>query len=81
MAVIDDIPGAKVEVIANGEPLQEYDDGDSENTASRITKYIRVSPDGTFEIIVQFLDDYVATRGLRTEVRLDGLKVSSNLLA
>jgi hypothetical protein len=81
MAVIKDIPGLKVEIIANGEPLQEYDDDEAENSATNVTRYIQVGSDRIFAIVVQFLDEYVATRGMRIEIRLDGVKVSATLLA
>jgi hypothetical protein len=81
MAVINEIPGLKVEIVANGEPLPEYDNEDVDNSASKITRYIQRSPDSTFEVIVQFLDEYVATRGVRIEIRLDCVKVSSRSMA
>jgi hypothetical protein len=81
MAVIKDIPGLKVEIITNGEPLQEYNDDEAENSSTNATRYIQVGSDRTFAIVVQFLDEYVATRGMRIEIKLDGVKVNATLLA
>jgi hypothetical protein len=79
MAVINDIPGLTVEVIANDAPLCEYLDSDADNTASQVTNFIEVHPEGTFEILSKFHDDFAATHGFRIEVRLDGNRVSSYL--
>jgi hypothetical protein len=79
MAVLDHIPGLTVEVVANGERLHEYPDHDADNTASQVTNYIKVHPEGTFEILCKFLDNFTTTHGFRVEVRLDGNRVSSCL--
>ncbi|KAH3956417.1 hypothetical protein HBI70_068090 [Parastagonospora nodorum] len=79
MAVIEDIPGLTVKVIANGAPLDEYSDADADDHPKQATNYIEVHSEGTFEILIQFFEGFVATYGVRVEIRLDGIKVSSSL--
>ncbi|KAH4957629.1 hypothetical protein HBH77_120090 [Parastagonospora nodorum] len=79
MAVIEDIPGLTVEVIANGAPLHEYSDADADDHPKQATNYIEVHSEGTFEILTRFLDGFATTYGVRVEVRLDGTKVDSFL--
>ncbi|EAT87833.2 hypothetical protein SNOG_05442 [Parastagonospora nodorum SN15] len=79
MAVIEDIPGLTVKVIANGAPLDEYSDADADDHPKQATNYIEVHSEGTFEILIQFFEGFVATYGVRVEIRLDGTKVSSSL--
>jgi hypothetical protein len=80
MAVIPDIPGLKVEVIANEEPLKEYDTEVADDAAKTVTKFVEVRANDKFEISTTFDDDFVATHGFLLEVRLDGSKVYSTLL-
>jgi len=80
MAILKSCPGLKVEVIANGIPLREYTNGDLNDPQATITRYVEANTEGTFEVLYQFLDEYVATYGVGAEVRLDGIKVDSSLI-
>jgi hypothetical protein len=40
MAILESMPGAKVEIIVDGTPVQEYDDDNGPLLSRQITKYI-----------------------------------------
>lgn len=43
MAVLDNYPGLKVEVLVNGLPLQEYFDEDQEATPTTASNYVEAT--------------------------------------
>ncbi|KAF2809635.1 uncharacterized protein BDZ99DRAFT_463419 [Mytilinidion resinicola] len=55
MAILDDLLGLKVEIVVNGQPLQEYDDEDGEEEKPKsVIKYIEATSNATFEVRVIF---------------------------
>ncbi|KAF1850025.1 uncharacterized protein K460DRAFT_381892 [Cucurbitaria berberidis CBS 394.84] len=80
MAIINDCPGLRVEVVANGNALREYNDDQAGDAPNVVTRYLEVNGEGTFEILTKFLENYAGRHGVRVEVRLDGHKVDSYLL-
>lgn len=80
MSIIENVPGLKVEVIANDEPLAEYRDAEAEVGTKKAVRFIEAKSNGTFQIVTQFLEEFPATYGFRIEVRLDGNEVDSVLI-
>jgi hypothetical protein len=82
MAVIDAIPGLKVEVIVDGARLQEYPDPEASaaTSSNQVTKYIEAHPYDTFKIWTQFLGDFSEEYGFYVEIRVDGHHVSSQVI-
>jgi hypothetical protein len=80
MAIINDIPGLSVEVVSNGDALREYEDVYAADEPKKVTKYIEVQSDETFEIVARFLENLNAKYGVCVEIRLDGTKVSASLI-
>ncbi|KXJ96433.1 hypothetical protein Micbo1qcDRAFT_170261 [Microdochium bolleyi] len=59
MAVISNVPGIRVTVRVNGEPLTEYDDPEGEsNECGTVTKYIEATDGAEFTVVTEVLDDY-----------------------
>jgi hypothetical protein len=83
MAVIDAIPGLKVEVIVDGARLQEYPDPEAPAATSsyQVTKYIEAQPYDTFKIWTQFLENFSEEYGFYVEIRVDGFHVSSQVIS
>jgi hypothetical protein len=82
MAIIDAIPGLKVEVIADGARLQEYPDPEAPAATSskQAINYIEARPKGTFKIWTQFLQNFPEKYSFHVEIRLDGQEVSSQIV-
>jgi hypothetical protein len=82
MAVIDAIPGLKVEVIADGARLQEHPDpaAPAGTIPNQATNYIEASPDGTFTVWTRFLHDFPEEYGFHVEIRVDGYRNSSRIV-
>jgi hypothetical protein len=82
MAVIDAIPGLKVEVIVDGARLQEYPDPEAPaaTSSNQVTKYIEAQPYDTFKIWTQFLEHFSEEHGFYVEIRVDGYHVSSQVI-
>jgi len=73
MAILTKVPGVKVEVMVDGEPLQEYDDGSEPVVMHETTKYVQVqSQTGKeFSIKVTFTHPF-RERNMSFIVALDG---------
>jgi hypothetical protein len=82
MAMLDAVPGVKVQVFVNGEPLQEYDcDGDSgeENNDEVVTKFIVAESGKNFEVRYSwdevFRSSFSKGQGIAMRVDIDGKRV------
>ncbi|KAF2491026.1 hypothetical protein BU16DRAFT_141592 [Lophium mytilinum] len=56
MAILNDLPGLKVEIVVNGQTLKEYDDDDEdpEEKPRTVTKYIEATSGASFEVRFTF---------------------------
>jgi hypothetical protein len=51
MAVLDAYPSIKVQIEANGAPLQEYDNDEEDSTPGAIVKYVEAISGAEFQIV------------------------------
>jgi hypothetical protein len=72
MAITDEVPGLRVEVIVDGQPLLEYDDDDDEAERFTTTKYIEAMSDKPFSIKTLFKQPFPLQHGVETAVKIDG---------
>ncbi|KAF2651345.1 hypothetical protein K491DRAFT_761119 [Lophiostoma macrostomum CBS 122681] len=88
MAILPDIPGLRVEVYVNGDPLREYhdyeedsedDDEDDEEEPDRprktVTKYVEAVSGANFELRVSFNDSFDSPHAIRGKIEIDGMDV------
>lgn len=71
MAVIPDVDGLKVEVVTNGEPLEEYVDNEEERVPETVTKYIEAKSGEEFGVRWTIAHPY-PEYGVLFDVYLDG---------
>ncbi|KAF1850027.1 uncharacterized protein K460DRAFT_326501 [Cucurbitaria berberidis CBS 394.84] len=71
MAVLDDVPGLKAEVIVDGRPLREYDD-DEETSSKAVTKYVEAQSGAEFAIRSVFSAPFPLQYGVEMKVSVDG---------
>lgn len=82
MAVIDDVPGLRVEITAHDEfPLLEFDDPD-EGAAKQntVTKYIQSIPGELFTVRWRFNDPFPRDLAVRARVSLDGTHMANTVV-
>jgi hypothetical protein len=72
MAILDDVPGLKVEVHVDGSALKEYDDDDGIPQPKRVTKYIEAVTGASLKIKHHFTKPFPTNHGVTVRVRLDG---------
>jgi hypothetical protein len=72
MAICDDYPGLKVEVLVDSRPLTEYDD--DEATPRTISKYIEGRSGKEFALRITFAHPFPTKYGVETRVSIDGGK-------
>jgi len=91
MAVLDGLPGIKVEVRINGEPLVEYDDDEEykpqdedipeDRRAKTVSKYIESQTDQEFTINLTLERPYeYDCDGLEFHTYIDGIRAQAVLL-
>jgi hypothetical protein len=71
MAILGNMPGAKVEIIVDGTPLQEYDDDNEPLLSRQITKYIESQTGKEFVVKVTFAQPFMR-RDVAICVAFDG---------
>ena len=71
MAVIDEVPGLKVEIVVNRDPVLEYKNNDEEAKPGRVTKYIEATSGVEFRLDYTF-SNFTATHGVCAFIELDG---------
>ncbi|KAH7085200.1 hypothetical protein BKA63DRAFT_574293 [Paraphoma chrysanthemicola] len=69
MAICDDHPGLRAEIIVDGQPLQEYED--EEGAPGTITKYIEASTDKEFAMKTTFSPPFPTEYGVEVEIIVD----------
>ena len=81
MAIIDDIPGVRVEVIVEGSALQEHVDDDVEKSDRTITRYIKAVSDQVFAVSIELLPEF-EFRGdcIGFDVYVDGVWIDGPLI-
>jgi hypothetical protein len=74
MAINSECPGLKVEVLVEGQTLQEYDaDDDEDPTPKATTKYIEAQSDKDFALRTNFSAPFPSQYGVAAHVRVDGM--------
>jgi hypothetical protein len=71
MAILESMPGAKVEIIVDGTPVQEYDDDNGPLLSRQITKYIESQTGKEFAVKVTFARPFLR-RDVAICVAFDG---------
>lgn len=71
MAIHQDHPGLKAEVLVNGVPLKEYDD-DGEQQPGVVTKYVEVNADAPFGVSYIIPKGLTGECGTRSALDIDG---------
>jgi hypothetical protein len=72
MAIHQDHPGLTVEIMANGEPLQEYDDASEEKVPGEVTKYIEARSGVEFMIRYKFAAPFSDKKDVGCLAMVDG---------
>ncbi|KAK3706739.1 hypothetical protein LTR37_012584 [Vermiconidia calcicola] len=78
MAIIDDLPGVRVEIMVDGNVLKEYEDHDLEEDERTITRYVEAVSGQVFAVAVtlppdcQFKGDFIVFR-----IHTDGKRVDA----
>ncbi|KAK5127456.1 hypothetical protein LTR85_006795 [Meristemomyces frigidus] len=80
MAVHDELPGVQITIIADGQPLHEYQDTDIDEDDKTVTRYIKADSDQEFKIKVE-LGKNTVFKGdcLSFQVFVDGTQVDDLL--
>jgi hypothetical protein len=74
MAINSECPGLKVEVLVEGQALQEYDNDDDEESSPKVTtKYIEAHSDKDFALRTTFSAPFPSQYGVAAHVRVDGM--------
>ena len=71
MAVIDEVPGLKVEIVVNRDPVLEYKSNDEEAKSTRVTNYIEATSGAEFRLDYTF-SNFTAKHGVCAFIKLDG---------
>ena len=79
MAVIEECPGVKAQVLVARRPLQEYDDEDEETVPNVTTKYIEARSGEEFVLKWTFSEPFQKVYGVRVGVKIDGDKPNSRV--
>lgn len=67
MAVLSTCPGLKVEIIVNGEPLQEFDGSEGDQAADTKTTYIEATTGAEFAVKYD-IGRPISTNALRVQI-------------
>jgi hypothetical protein len=70
MAICDDHPGLRAEIVVDGQALKEYDD--EEAAPNTITKYIEASSGKCFAMKMSFDPPFPTRYGVEVRVSVDG---------
>ena len=81
MAIHPDYPDLTVQVIADGQPLREYDDEDADADPSVVTKYIEARTGSEFKITYDFAKSFPGKQDVRIRCKLDGSTVCKPLIS
>jgi hypothetical protein len=80
MAVLAGVSGLEVEILVNGQPLQEYEDHSAEVPAHTTERYVEAQSDAHFEIHYTFKAPFPADRPISMIVTIDGHDVDEPLI-
>lgn len=72
MAIHNDYPGLKVEIVVNGQALQEYEDKSDKANAKVVTRYVEARAGAAFSVVVSFEQPFQNNRGIAMHVLVDG---------
>lgn len=73
MAISQDVPGLKVEIRVNKEPLKEYDDDPDEPHEPRsVTKYVEAVSGAEFEIVIKLTCSLSLEHDCKAIISIDG---------
>lgn len=70
MAICDDHPGLRAEILVDGQPLQEYDD--EEGAPDTISKYVEATSGKEFAVRVIFCQPFTTQHGVQVRLSVDG---------
>lgn len=77
MAILAGVPGLKVEILVNGEPLREYDEDrdedDEPSEPNTITKYVEVVSGAEFQIKYTFKRPFPSQKAVDVDFHFDSL--------
>ena len=80
MAISDDLPGVKVEVVVRGTKLEEHDYDDTEEQRT-ITKYVEATSGQIFAVLINLLPSFEFQGGcIEFEVEADGMKMGNHII-
>ncbi|KAH7389621.1 hypothetical protein DE146DRAFT_738910 [Phaeosphaeria sp. MPI-PUGE-AT-0046c] len=80
MAVLDEVPGLKVQVMVRDKPLREYDDGGAKVPKYTVERYVEAQTNACFEIRFAFTQPFPRDRAISMLVTIDGRDVDEPLI-
>ncbi|EME38589.1 hypothetical protein DOTSEDRAFT_29615 [Dothistroma septosporum NZE10] len=82
MAIIDNLPGVEVTVVAGGTALEEYIDKDTEEKPRTITRYVEAVSGQHFEVHINVAQGTkIKGDDLRFDIYMDGTRVDGPILS
>jgi len=80
MAIIDEVPGLEVQIVVNGQPLQEHQDRDAKVSARTAERYVEAQSNAEYEIHYTFKDPFPGDRPVSMIVTIDGQDVDEPII-
>jgi hypothetical protein len=80
MAVLSDVPGLQVEILVQGQPLNEYRDRAAKTSGRTVERYVEAQSGKQFEIRYIFEEQFPTDRPISTIVTIDGKAVDEPLI-
>ncbi|KAF2127283.1 hypothetical protein P153DRAFT_295534 [Dothidotthia symphoricarpi CBS 119687] len=80
MAVLDDCPGLKAEIIVYAQPLEEYVDEDEEDPPKTVTKYVEAQSGAEFALKWKFSTPFPTQYGVQAVVHIDGVATYNTVM-
>jgi len=77
MAISNETPGLRAEVLVDGRPLPEYEDDEAE--LNTVTRYIEALSDKDFALRWEFEPPFPEQYGVEMRVSIDGAKYRGNI--
>ena len=72
MAIIYEVPGVEVQIVVNGDPLQEYQDRDADIAPKAAECYVEAHSNAQYEIHYSFQAPFPGNRPVSMKVSVDG---------
>jgi hypothetical protein len=80
MAIIDEVPGLEVQIVVNGQPLQEHQDRDAKVSANAVERYDEAHSNTEYEIHYSFKEPFPGDCIVSMIVTIDGKDVDQPMI-